>query len=113
MGRHSQRRLRELRGYDSGGNANAPPVTGFAPTAASIAAAGAVARVIATLVPTGGAAPYTYAMSVSAGLAAAFTGNQLKTTVDPAGTVGLHTATVVVTDGLGRSYSSTLAVTLT
>ena len=58
MPTRSQRHLREFRGYDSNGwkrpGFGVPAITGFTPTSASIAAAGAVGRTIATIVPTGG-----------------------------------------------------------
>jgi len=88
-------------------------ITAINPTSASIVAAGAVGRAIATMSATGGTPPYTWSLTNAAGLAMAFTGNVLQTTADPVGTAGTKTATVMATDNLGQTRSQTLTVTVT
>lgn len=113
----SQRHKRLVQGFDSYGSAgpNAGPApTGFTPTTASIAAAGAVDRTIATLVGTGpGLPPYRYSIITTAGVSAQFVGAALKTTVNPAGTVALHTMSIQIRDQRAMTFTQNLAVTLT
>lgn len=113
MGR-SQRHMRDVEGLDSSGNIGPGPApTGISPDVASIAAAGATGRVIATLSTTGGQGPYTYTIIAAAGVSAQFVGSQLQTTVNPAGTVALHTMSIMSKDQRGSTITENLAVTLT
>lgn len=115
MGR-SQRHKKYVQGFDSSGSAGpggGPPPVSFAPVVASLAAAGATGRTIATLVPTGGLAPYVWSIVTAAGVSAQFVGNLLQTTVNPAGTVALHTMSISVRDQRGFVFTNSLAVTLT
>ena len=48
----------------------APAIIGISPDTASIAAAGAVGRTIATFTTTGGTAPFTYSIAAPGGLSA-------------------------------------------
>lgn len=104
--------LRTGRSTSGGVQPNAP-ITGINPDTATLAAAGAVGRTIATLSVVGGTAPITYALVTAAGVSASFTANVLKTTVDPCGTAGVKTMSVSATDAVGQTKTETLAVTLT
>jgi hypothetical protein len=121
MGR-SQRHLREIRGVDSSGDTAAeagdvpkpPPITGISPDTATITAAGASGRTIATMSSTGGTpGGYTYTTANAAGIAHVWAGAQLRTSADPAGTVGVHNMQITSTDIKGATKTEQLAVTLT
>ena len=89
------------------------PITGISPDTASIAAAGAVGRTVATLSITGGTAPVTYTTTNAGGLALEITGNLLKTTVNPVGTVGAKTVGIRATDSKGQTLTENITVTVT
>lgn len=112
----SQRHKQQIQGVDSSGNVGpggGPGPTGIAPDTATIAAAGAVDRTIATMVTTGGQGPYNYSIIAAAGVSAQFVGAALKTTVNPAGTVALHNMSIQTRDTRGNVLTENLAVTLT
>ena len=96
MPTRSQRHKEVFQGYRS------PAITGISPDTASIAAAGAVARTVATLSVVGGTPPITYAVVSGGGLSAAMNGNLLQTTVNPCGTAGVKTVSISATDPWGR-----------
>lgn len=89
------------------------PITGISPDTASIAAAGAVGRTVATLSMAGGTPPVTYSLVSSGGLACAIQGNLLVTTVNPCGTAGAKTVVVTATDRLYQSRTENVVVTVT
>jgi|SRR6187200_3374482 len=91
----------------------APAISGISPDTASIAAAGAVGRTVATLSVAGGTPPVTYAVTAGGGLSAAMSGNLLQTTVNPCGTAGVKTVSISATDSWGQTKTETIAVTLT
>jgi 3-keto-L-gulonate-6-phosphate decarboxylase len=103
----SQRHKEQVHGY------RAPEITGISPDTASIAAAGAIGRLIATLSVTGGTAPITYAITAAGGLSAVIAGNLLNTSVNPCGTVGAKTVGIQATDAKGKTITETMTVTLT
>jgi hypothetical protein len=114
MGRHSQNRKLEIYGVNASGQRPLPPaITGILPDTATIAAAGAVGRTIATLSVTGGTAPVTYAITAAGGLSAVIAGSALNTSVDPCGTVGAKTVSIQATDARGQTKTETITVTLT
>jgi hypothetical protein len=117
MSRRSQSRKLEVHGINSDGErppwAVAPPITGISPDTATIAAAGAIGRTIATLSMTGGTAPATYAITAAGGLSAVILGNALNTSVNPCGTVGPKTVSIQATDARGQTKTETIVVTLT
>lgn len=115
MGR-SQRHMKHVQGINASGDigpGGGPGPTGISPDVASIAAAGAVGRTIATLSTVGGQSPYTYRIIAAAGVSAQFVGAALQTTVNPAGTVALHTMSIETRDQRGNTLTENLAVTLT
>ena len=114
MPQRSQSHKRAIQSYDSGGNTNAPPITGIGPDTATIAAVGAVSRTVATLSVTGGTAPIVYTIANAAGMSIAITGgNLLTTTVNPCGTVGAKAVQITATDARGQTKTETITVTVT
>ena len=107
MPHRSQRHKEQVHGY------RPPEITGIAPDTASIAAAGAIGRLIATLSVTGGTAPVTYAILAGGGLSAVIAGNLLNTSVDPCGTVGAKTVSIQATDSKGKTLTENIVVTVT
>ena len=107
MPTRSQRHKQEFQGYRS------PAITGISPDSASIAAAGAVGRTIATLSVVGGTPPITYAVVSAGGLSATFFNNLLQTSVNPCGTAGVKTVSVSATDDWGQTKTENIAVTVT
>src|SRR6476659_5945635 len=93
--------------------AGVPPVTSVLPDTASIAAAGAVGRTIATLSATGGTPPLTFFIANPAGLAMVIAGNLLNTAADPVGTAGSKLVAIKATDAFGATLTETLTVTVT
>lgn len=94
--------------------AGTPPLGSVGPTTATIAAAGAIGRLVATLTSTAGVQPITYTIAANpAGMGLKITGNQLLSTTNPIGAVGAHAINVTATDGLGAALTITLTVTLT
>lgn len=111
----SQRHMVEVQGVNSSGDigpGGGPGPASIAPNDATIAAVGAVGRVIATMVTTGGQGPYHYSIDDADGLAAEFVGAELRTTINPAGTVALHTVLVRVRDQRGSVEIEDIEVTL-
>ena len=107
MPTRSQRHKQEFQGYRS------PAITAINPDTASIAAAGAVGRTVATMSVAGGTPPITYAVTAGGGLSAAMNGNLLQTTVNPCGTAGVKTVSISATDPWGQTKTETIAVTVT
>jgi 3-keto-L-gulonate-6-phosphate decarboxylase len=107
MTRRSQQRKQEIHGYTP------PPVTGITPDTATIAAVGAVGRLVATLTATGGTAPFVYAVVNAGTLAVVIAGNALNTAADPVGPVGTQPVSVRVTDIKGKTITENVAVTVT
>lgn len=107
MTQRSQRHKEQTHGY------RPPEITGISPDTASIAAAGVVGRTVATLVTTGGTAPFTYSITAAGGLSAVIAGNLLNTSVNPCGTVGAKTVGIMVTDAKGKTLTENMTVTLT
>src|SRR4029077_1868377 len=103
----SQRHKAEVHGY------RAPAITGILPDTASIAAAGAICRTIATLSVSGGTPPITYSITAAGGLSAVIAGNLLNTSVNPCGTVGAKTVTILATDSQSKTLTEDITVTLT
>jgi 3-keto-L-gulonate-6-phosphate decarboxylase len=89
------------------------PITGISPDTASIAAAGAIGRTVATLSVAGGTAPVTYTIANAGGLSLAIVGNLLQTTVNPVGTVGAKTVSIMATDSAGQILTENITVTVT
>lgn len=114
MPNRSQSHMLRTGRYTSGGvSPPSPEITGILPDTATIAAAGAVGRTIATLSVTGGTAPVTYAITAAGGLSAVIAGSALNTSVDPCGTVGAKTVSIQATDSKGQTKTETITVTLT
>lgn len=90
-----------------------PPITGILPDTATIAAAGAVGRTVATLSVTGGTPAIIYAITNAGGMSIAISNNLIVTTVNPCGTAGAKTVTVSATDRRFQTKSETIAVTVT
>jgi hypothetical protein len=107
MPHRSQRHKEQVHGYQP------PEITGILPDTASIAAAGAVGRLIATLSATGGTAPIAYTITAAGGLSAVIAGNLLNTSVNPCGTVGAKTVTIMAIDRWGKTLTENITVTLT
>jgi len=105
--------LRTGRNSSGGVRPPSPAITGVLPDTATLAAAGAVSRTIATLSAAGGVPPFTWSTVSAGGLSFNIIGNSMVTTVDPCGTVGLHTAQVMATDSFGKTLTEPIAVTLT
>jgi 3-keto-L-gulonate-6-phosphate decarboxylase len=103
----SQRHKEQVHGY------RAPEITGISPDTATIAAAGAVGRTIATLSVSGGTAPVTYSITAAGGLSAVIAGNLLNTSVNPCGTAGAKTVGIMATDSQGKTLTENITVTLT
>lgn len=106
MPQRSQSRMAANRGYR-------PPITSILPDTASIAAAGAVNRVIATMSVVGGVIPITYTVTDAAGLNLNVLNNTLRTNLNPVGTAGSKAVVVKATDGVGQTKSETITVTVT
>jgi hypothetical protein len=114
MPNRSQAHLLRVGRYTSGGVSPLPPaITGISPDTATIVAAGAIGRTIATLSVTGGTAPVTYAITAAGGLSAVISGNALNTSANPCGTVGAKTVSIQATDARGQTLTETITVTLT
>ena len=107
MGRRSQIHKEQVHGY------RPPAITGISPDTATIAAAGAVGRTVATLSVTGGTAPITYSITAANGLSAVIAGNLLNTSADPCGTAGAKAVGIMATDSKGKTITENLVVTLT
>jgi hypothetical protein len=106
MPNRSQRHKAQVHGYR-------PVIANILPDTATLTAAGAIGRTIATLSAVGGVAPLTYAFTANGGLSAQISGNLLVTTADPCGAVGLRTPQITVTDDVGQTKTETINVTLT
>jgi hypothetical protein len=106
MSVRSQHHKAQVHGYK-------PNFVGILPDTATIAAAGAVGRTVATLSSTGGTPPVTFSIFAAGGLAAAITGNLLQTTVNPCGTVGAKTVGITARDSIGKTLTENIVVTLT
>jgi hypothetical protein len=113
----SQRHLREVRGYDSGGYRQPgffpPPITATTPSTASATAAGAVNRTLTTLTALGGTQPYTWTVTSNGGTNVNILGNLLRANADPVGTVGVKNLALLCTDARGQTRALALALTLT
>lgn len=107
MSVRSQRHKEQVHGY------RAPAITGILPDTATIVAAGAIGRTIATLTVTGGTPPVTYAISAAGGLSAVIAGNLLNTSANPCGTAGAKTVGITATDSWGQTLAENITVTLT
>jgi hypothetical protein len=107
MPQRSQRHKEQVHGY------RAPEITGILPDTATIAAAGAVGRTIATLSVSGGTPPVTYSITAAGGLSAVIAGNLLNTSVNPCGTAGAKTVGIMATDSQGKTLTENITVTLT
>lgn len=107
MTKRSQGRKAEIHGYTP------PPVTGVTPDTATIAAAGAVGRLVATLTATGGTAPFVYAIVNSGTFNLVIAGNLLNTNADPVGPTGTQQVSIRVTDAKGKTLTENIAVTVT
>jgi hypothetical protein len=105
----SQRHIAEVRGPLG------PPITGINPDTATLAAAGAIGRTVATLTGTGGTAPYTWGINNAAGLSITIApgSNLITTTVNPYGTVGVKQVMVTAVDSRGMIKTEPIAVTVT
>jgi hypothetical protein len=99
------------------GYATPPAMTALAPLTASIAAAGAVGRVIADINAVGGTAPFTF--SIAANPDAIKVGinpndGKIYSQLDPIGPTGAaHNLSVKCVDGYGLSLTNIVSVTLT
>jgi Asp/Glu/hydantoin racemase len=107
MIQRSQNHKEQVHGY------RPPAITGILPDTASIAAAGAVGRTIATLSANGGTPPIAYTITSAGGLSAVIVGTQLNTSVNPCGTVGAKTVVITATDRWAQSRTENLIVTVT
>jgi hypothetical protein len=107
MPQRSQRHKEQVHGY------RPPAITGILPDTATIVAAGAIGRTIATLSVTGGTAPITYSITAAGGLSATIAGNLLNTSANPCGTVGAKTVGIMATDAWGKTLTENMTVTLT
>lgn len=89
------------------------PITNILPDTATIAAAGAVGRTVATLSITGGSLPVTYAIANAGGMSIALSGSTIVTTVNPCGTAGAKSVSVMATDSKFQTKTETITVTVT
>jgi hypothetical protein len=93
-----------------------PAMTALAPLTATLAAAGAVGRLIADINPTGGTPPYAFAIVANPQNAAVNINpndGKIVSTADPIGTAGVKNVSVKATDGYGLTLTNVCAVTLT
>jgi hypothetical protein len=89
------------------------PITNVLPNVATIAAAGAVGRIVTSLGVSGGNPPITYTIVNAGGLALTIAGNLLKTTADPVGALGAATVDIGAYDSRGQSLTESITVTVT
>lgn len=111
----SQEHLTRMGKPQSGGYVPTVPILTTGPATATLAAAGAVARVLFTAVATGGTSPFVWSITGAGGISAAVapaTG-VVTTTVNPCGTVGAHTMAMLCTDARGQTKTLSCVVTLT
>ena len=92
MPQRSQRHKAEMQAITG------PPITNILPNTATIAAAGAVGRTVATLSVTGGTAPVNYLIADAAGMSIAIAGNLVQTTVNPVSTVGAKAVQIMASE---------------
>lgn len=101
----------QLRKYDN--QVSRPPITNILPDTATIAAAGAVGRTVATMSIVGGTPPVIYTIANAAGLSIAISGNLIVTTVNPVGTAGAKSVSITATDVRQQTKTETITVTVT
>lgn len=107
MTKRSQWRKQELYGY------HPPAITGINPDTATIAAAGTVGRVIASLTVAGGTPPITYTIANAAGLSLALPLADLLTAANPVGVAGTYPVSITAKDSWNKTLTETITVTVT
>lgn len=86
----------------------------FTPIEATLTAAGALNRLVATMATKNAVEPMTFTIAQNPGaLHLAFTGKELRTTANPAGAVGTHYVQITAVDDEGTGFSGTIKITLT